>query len=119
MSYNLDYSSHFINIAFNIALNNVGLTYPNPSVGAVIVKDDVIVSKAVTQSLGGSHAEFMAIQNAGCDVSGADLFVTLEPCCHYGKNPPCTDIIIKSKIKRVFTYIKTLIRLLMEKGWRF
>ena len=94
--------SFFQSIAYNLAYNNLGLTYPNPSVGAVIVKDGRIISKAVTSGSGGSHAELLAINNAIEDVKGADLYVTLEPCSHFGKNPPCTEAILSSGIKRVF-----------------
>jgi len=89
-------------MAYNMAYDNLGLTYPNPSVGAVIVKDGRVIGKAVTSSSGGSHAELLAINNALEDVKGADLYVTLEPCNHQGKNPPCCNIILSSGIKRVF-----------------
>lgn len=88
--------------AFKLAFNRIGLTSPNPPVGAIIVKDNKIISTGNTQEYGHDHAEVVAIKNATKSVKGADIFVTLEPCCHTGKTPPCTDIIIKNEIKRVF-----------------
>ena len=80
-----------------------GYTSPNPLVGAVIVKDGKILNKDYHHKYGEFHAERNAILNCKEDMQGADIYVTLEPCCHYGKKPPCTDIIIESGIKRVFS----------------
>lgn len=88
--------------ALELAENGMGLVNPNPMVGAVVVKDGRIISKGWHERFGGLHAERAALENCTEDCSGADLYVTLEPCCHYGKTPPCTDIIIEKKIKRVF-----------------
>ena len=74
---------------------------PNPKVGAVIVKDGVILGQGYHKYFGGPHAEIEALNNAGGSVQNATMYVTLEPCCHYGKTPPCTDAIIKAGIKRV------------------
>jgi diaminohydroxyphosphoribosylaminopyrimidine deaminase/5-amino-6-(5-phosphoribosylamino)uracil reductase len=74
---------------------------PNPAVGAVIVKDDVIVGEGYTQPPGSSHAEVVAIQQAGEKARGATVYVTLEPCCHYGHTPPCTKAIIEAGIAEV------------------
>jgi diaminohydroxyphosphoribosylaminopyrimidine deaminase/5-amino-6-(5-phosphoribosylamino)uracil reductase len=76
-------------------------TLPNPAVGAIVVKNGVIVGKGYHRRAGGPHAEVFAIKSAGEKAKGATLFVTLEPCAHWGKTPPCTDLIIKSGIKRV------------------
>ncbi len=71
---------------------------PNPAVGAVIVKDDVIVGEGYTQPPGSNHAEIVALQQAGTKARGATMYVTLEPCCHHGRTPPCTGSIISAGI---------------------
>lgn len=83
-----------------------GLCSPNPFVGAVIAKDDRIIASGHTQAYGSDHAEVQALKKAGKRAKGADLFVTLEPCSHHGKTPPCTDAIIQAGIKRVFFGIR-------------
>lgn len=83
-----------------------GLCSPNPFVGAVIAKDDRIIASGHTQAYGSDHAEVQALKKAGKLAKGADLFVTLEPCSHHGKTPPCTDAIIQAGIKRVFFGIR-------------
>ncbi len=83
-----------------------GLCSPNPFVGAVIAKDDRIIASGHTQACGSDHAEVQALKRAGKRAKGADLFVTLEPCSHHGKTPPCTDAIIQAGIKRVFFGIR-------------
>lgn len=88
--------------AIQLAKLGRGHTNPNPIVGAVIVKDDKIIGEGYHQYYGGLHAERNAFANCTEQPSGADLYVTLEPCCHHGKTPPCTDIIIEKNIKRVF-----------------
>mgnify|MGYP000862543930 CR=1 FL=1 len=89
--------------AIELAKNGVGKVNPNPLVGAVIVKDGMIVGEGYHMYYGGLHAERNAI--ASCkskdDLIGATLYVTLEPCCHYGKTPPCTEAILQSGIKEV------------------
>ena len=89
--------------AIQLAQLGRGHTNPNPMVGAVIVKNNTIIGEGYHQYYGGLHAERNAFANCTENPSGADLYVTLEPCCHYGKTPPCTDIIIEKNIKRVFT----------------
>jgi diaminohydroxyphosphoribosylaminopyrimidine deaminase/5-amino-6-(5-phosphoribosylamino)uracil reductase len=88
--------------ALRLARRGLGRVSPNPMVGAVIVKGGRIIARGYHHIFGGDHAEVDALKNAEEDVSGATLYVTLEPCRHYGKTPPCTDAIIKSKIARVF-----------------
>lgn len=78
-----------------------GHTSPNPMVGAVIVKNGKIIGEGYHEKCGCGHAEVNAFANATEDVTGADMYVTLEPCSHYGKTPPCADKIIEKKIKRV------------------
>lgn len=88
--------------AIELAKRGTGFVNPNPLVGAVIVKDGKIIGEGYHERYGRAHAERNALKNCSEDASGADMFVTLEPCCHYGKNPPCTDAVIESGIKRVF-----------------
>ena len=87
--------------AIKLALNGKGFAHPNPLVGAVIVKDGKIIGEGAHLKYGMLHAERNAIKSATIPVEGATLYVTLEPCCHYGKTPPCTETIIENKIKRV------------------
>ncbi len=88
--------------ALDLAFGGMGRTSPNPSVGAVIVRDGKIISEGTTAPCGGDHAEVSAIKNAKGDLRGARMYVTLEPCCHIGKTPPCTKAIIESGISGVF-----------------
>ena len=88
-------------IALDLAKSRQGLTGPNPSVGCVIVKNDKIISIGQTSYHGRPHAEFNAIKDSFDDLRGAKMYVTLEPCCHHGLTPPCTDSIIKSEISEV------------------
>ena len=87
--------------ALALARRGLGKTSPNPMVGAVIVKDGRIIGEGYHHRFGGKHAEVNAIESATEDVSGATMYVTLEPCCHHGQTPPCTDAILASKIKTV------------------
>jgi len=100
--------NNYMFMALDLAYSQIGVTSPNPSVGAVIVKNNKIISTGVTNPAGGDHAEVSAIRNCKNqqDLSGADIYVTLEPCSHYGKTPPCVDIIIKKKFKKVIIPIK-------------
>lgn len=77
-------------------------TSPNPTVGCVVVKDGEVVGEGVTQPPGQAHAEIVALQVAGERARGADVYVTLEPCCHHGRTPPCTDALIAAGVRRVF-----------------
>jgi diaminohydroxyphosphoribosylaminopyrimidine deaminase/5-amino-6-(5-phosphoribosylamino)uracil reductase len=87
--------------AISLAGRGRGYVAPNPMVGAVVVKDGVILGEGWHKAYGGPHAEVHAIEASSGDCRGADLFVSLEPCSHQGKTPPCTDLIIRSQIKRV------------------
>lgn len=88
--------------ALELAEMGMGYTSPNPMVGCVVVKDGRIISEGYHERYGEFHAERNALTRCKEDCTGADLYVTLEPCCHYGKTPPCTEIIIDKKIGRVF-----------------
>ena len=88
--------------AIELANLGKGFVNPNPLVGAVIVKDGKIIGEGYHECFGHAHAEVNAFLNATEDVTGADIYVTLEPCSHYGKTPPCALKIIEKKIKRVF-----------------
>ena len=91
----------FLDLAFNLAEKNLGQTGLNPSVGSVVVKNNTVISSGVTSFNGRPHAEFNAL-NKIKNFKGATLYSSLEPCTHKGKTPPCTDIIIKKKIKNVY-----------------
>ncbi len=88
--------------AIREAKKGEGFTNPNPMVGAVLVKEGRIIGKDCHREYGGFHAERNAILNCREDMQGAELYVTLEPCCHYGKTPPCTEIILESGIRKVY-----------------
>ncbi|MFW6006663.1 MAG: bifunctional diaminohydroxyphosphoribosylaminopyrimidine deaminase/5-amino-6-(5-phosphoribosylamino)uracil reductase RibD [Bacillota bacterium] len=87
--------------AVNLAKKGEGYTSPNPLVGAVVVKNGEIIGTGYHQYCGGPHAEVYALDEAGEKARGGKIYVNLEPCCHFGKTPPCTDKIIKSGIKKV------------------
>lgn len=99
-------SEIFMKRALKLASKGLGKTSPNPMVGAVIVKDGEIAAEGYHKKAGQSHAEINAIEVAGTDANGADLYVTLEPCSHFGKTPPCADAVINAGIKRVFVAMK-------------
>jgi diaminohydroxyphosphoribosylaminopyrimidine deaminase / 5-amino-6-(5-phosphoribosylamino)uracil reductase len=88
--------------ALKLASRGEGLVEPNPMVGAVVVRDGQMVGEGWHARFGGPHAEVIALQAAGERAGGADLYVTLEPCCHHGKTPPCTQTILQAGIRRVF-----------------
>ncbi len=87
--------------AIELARRGQGYTSPNPLVGAVIVKDGKIIGEGYHERYGAPHAERNALNSLSESASDATIYVTLEPCCHHGKQPPCTDAIIKSGIRRV------------------
>ncbi len=93
---------YFMRRAMDLALKAEGQTFPNPLVGALVVKAGKVIAKGYHQKAGLAHAEVEALNQAGKRAIGADLYVTLEPCTHYGKTPPCVDRILDSGIKRVF-----------------
>lgn len=91
----------FMKEAVRLALRGKGHTSPNPMVGAVVVKNDVIVGRGFHEYVGGPHAEVNALGQAGPEARGAELYVTLEPCNHHGRTPPCTQAVLRSGIARV------------------
>lgn len=92
----------YIRRAIELALKGRGFTDPNPVVGAVVVKNGRIIGEGYHERYGQPHAERNALANCTEDPRGADIYVSLEPCCHYGKTPPCTEAIIERGIRRVF-----------------
>src|SRR5437867_12651240 len=91
----------FMERALELAEHGRGAVEPNPLVGAVIVRDGEVKGEGWHQRYGGPHAEVHALRAAGAAARGATLFVTLEPCCHWGKTPPCTDAILQAGVGRV------------------
>ena len=91
--------------AIELARNTLGSASPNPSVGAVIVNGGHIVGEGWTQPVGGPHAEIVALERAGDAARGATIYTTLEPCCHFGRTPPCTTALLKAGIAEVRTAI--------------
>ena len=96
----------FMQLALTLGRRGQGRTWPNPAVGAVVVNDGIIVGRGWTQPGGRPHAEPVALVQAGEAARGATLYVTLEPCPHVGKSPPCTDAIIAAGITRVVSAIE-------------
>lgn len=91
----------YMHLALQLAENGCGWTAPNPMVGAVIVKDSRIIGQGWHEKYGGLHAERNALAACAEDPAGSTLYVTLEPCCHYGKQPPCVDAVLAAGIRRV------------------
>jgi diaminohydroxyphosphoribosylaminopyrimidine deaminase / 5-amino-6-(5-phosphoribosylamino)uracil reductase len=98
--------ARFMALAVTLGRRGLGNAWPNPAVGAVIVKDGVIVGRGWTQAGGRPHAEIEALRHAKKKAQGATLYVTLEPCSHQGKSPPCADAIIKAGITRVVSALE-------------
>jgi diaminohydroxyphosphoribosylaminopyrimidine deaminase/5-amino-6-(5-phosphoribosylamino)uracil reductase len=92
---------YFMNLAMRLALKARGATSPNPMVGAVVVKNSRIIGRGYHKKAGMSHAEIIALDEAGRNAKGATLYVTLEPCAHFGRTPPCVERIINSRVKEV------------------
>lgn len=91
----------FMSIALQLAQRGRFSTSPNPMVGCVIVKNQHIVGRGFHRAAGEAHAEINALKEAGLNASGATAYISLEPCCHYGRTPPCTEAIIQSGIKKI------------------
>ena len=108
----------FMQISLNLVIAREGLTVTNPSVGCVIVKDNKIISIGQTSYDGRPHAERNAIKDSIENVAGSKMYVTLEPCCHKGKTPPCTNLIIKSKISEVIYSISDIDERVIGKSFK-
>jgi diaminohydroxyphosphoribosylaminopyrimidine deaminase/5-amino-6-(5-phosphoribosylamino)uracil reductase len=97
-----DTDHEYLARAIDLATRGRGRVHPNPVVGAVVVKDGMIMGEGWHAEYGGAHAEVNAIEDcAGADLTGATIYVSLEPCCHHGKTPPCTEAILAAGIERV------------------
>lgn len=101
-----DADRRFMQLALMLGRRGLGRTWPNPAVGAVVVKDGVIVGRGWTQPGGRPHAEVEALRRSGKAAHGATLYVTLEPCSHFGKSPPCADAVIAAGIARVVSAVE-------------
>ena len=112
--------------ALALAAQGRGAVEPNPMVGAVLVRDGRIIGRGYHRRFGGEHAEVEALadaRRAGLDPRGATLYVTLEPCCHFGKTPPCTQAVIEAGIARVVAALQdpdlgVRARAAVALGWR-
>ncbi len=91
----------YMSLALSLAKRRKGLTHPNPTVGCVVVKNGEIVGLGYHEGAGYPHAEVVALEQAGEKARNSTLYVTLEPCSHFGRTPPCTDAIIRAGVKRV------------------
>jgi diaminohydroxyphosphoribosylaminopyrimidine deaminase/5-amino-6-(5-phosphoribosylamino)uracil reductase len=99
-------TSDFMRPALDLARQGAGLTSPNPAVGAVLVRESEIVGSGFHTYAGKKHAEILALEQAGGKARGATLYITLEPCCHQGRTPPCTDALIAAGVRRVVAAIE-------------
>lgn len=102
--------------AVRMAASGLGATYPNPCVGAVVAKGGRVLGSARSRPTGGAHAETQALAQAGASARGATLVVTLEPCCHHGRTPPCTDAIVAAGIRTVVVGVRDPARHVNGKG---
>ncbi len=114
----MDTTSHleYMQLALQLAERGRATVAPNPMVGCVIVKDGHIVGQGYHQRAGGPHAEVHALQDAGELAMGATAYVTLEPCCHFGRTPPCTQALIDARVKKVIFAVKDPNPLVAAKG---
>lgn len=117
----MENKKNFMRRACEIAFSRMGHTSPNPAVGAVIVKNGIIAGQGGTGPYGSDHAEVCAIKDAksrNAELEGAEMFVSLEPCSHYGKTPPCTEAIVSCGIKKVYVPLLDPNPLVSGKGVR-
>ena len=96
----------YMRCAIALAKKGMGWVNPNPMVGAVLVRDGRIIGEGYHKFFGGPHAEVNAVNATSGRIDGSTLYITMEPCTHYGKTPPCADLIIERKIRRVVTGMK-------------
>ena len=108
----------YMQMALKLAQRGIGSVEPNPAVGCVIVKDNKIIGRGWHKKFGGDHAEINALKNCKQSPIGATMYITLEPCCHFGKTPPCTDAIIKSGIRKVVAATKDPTKKVNGKGFK-
>jgi len=101
-----DRDEAFMRRALDLARLGLGRVEPNPMVGAVVVQGEAVVGEGHHARFGGPHAEVAALQAAGPRARGAEMFVSLEPCCHHGKTPPCTDAIVAAGVRRVVAAVQ-------------
>ena len=106
----------YMELAIELAKKGCGFVAPNPMVGAVIVKDEKVIGEGYHHKYGSLHAERDALKNCVQDTKGAKMYVTLEPCCHQGKQPPCVEAIVEAKIRKVVIGSKDPKPLLSGKG---
>jgi len=97
---------HFMQAALTLAQRGLGTVWPNPTVGCVLVKDGIVIGRGWTQPGGRPHGETEALARAGLRARGATAYVSLEPCCHHGKTPPCTDALVAAGIARAVVAIE-------------
>ncbi len=102
----MDQDRHYMQLALELAEKARGRTSPNPMVGAVLVKDGEVVGKGFHVKAGSAHAEVVALTDAGERAKGTTAYVTLEPCCHYGRTGPCTEALLKAGVKKVVVAMK-------------
>lgn len=108
----------YMQLALQLAAHGIGYVEPNPAVGAVIVKGGQVIGRGWHKKFGGPHAEINALKNCKKSPRGATMYVTLEPCCHYGKTPPCTKAIIKAGIKKIVAAIQDPTKKVNGKGFK-
>jgi len=106
----------FMQEALQLGVYALGRTAPNPSVGAVIVNHDEVVGRGWTQPVGEAHAEIVALREAGRKANGSTLYVTLEPCSHHGRTPPCIDAIIQARVARCVVAVEDPFALVSGQG---
>jgi diaminohydroxyphosphoribosylaminopyrimidine deaminase/5-amino-6-(5-phosphoribosylamino)uracil reductase len=96
----------WMRLALNLAQQGINSCPPNPMVGCVIIKNDSLVGRGYHKATGSAHAEVLALAQAGSAAEGADVYITLEPCCHFGRTPPCVDALIAAKVRAVHIAIE-------------
>ena len=98
--------SDWMRRSLRLAYRGLGAVEPNPMVGAVLVRDGRLIGEGWHERFGGPHAEIQALRSVQENPAGSTLYVTLEPCCHFGKTPPCTDALIRAGIRTVYIGVR-------------